>query len=181
MSMIKDNLIGKTFHYWTVLALEEETSKCGKVLWKCRCKCGTIRKVVGMDLKSGRNKSCGCYRKEQSRQRATKHGGSHTRLYRIWAGMKQRCLSPNARNYRWYGAKGITIDETWKDYKTFQNWALTHGYQEGLTLDRKNPAGNYEPDNCQWLSNTDNANKKYTDKCTFCPLVSLLKLYLMAT
>lgn len=80
------------------------------------------------------------------------HGLYYTKLYKVWATMKQRCNDPNCRGYRWYGAKGITYCREWEKVDAFYDWAMKHGYKDGLTLDRINPKGNYEPSNCRWIT-----------------------------
>ena len=82
-----------------------------------------------------------------------KHGGSGTRLYKIWQAMKCRCLDSNHPTYRRYGARGITIHNEWvDDFETFRNWATKHGYADDLELDRIDVNGNYEPQNCRWIT-----------------------------
>ena len=93
-----------------------------------------------------------------------KHGdairGKRVALYKVFAGIKQRCLNPNCKAYKYYGGKGITICDEWlKSYQAFKFWALLSGYKEGLTIDRINHKGNYEPANCQWITQSDNARK----------------------
>ena len=81
-----------------------------------------------------------------------KHGWKGTRLYNSWRGMKARCNNPNDTAYKHYGGRGITICEEWESFETFKDWALRNGYQETLTIERKDVNGNYEPDNCEWVS-----------------------------
>lgn len=81
------------------------------------------------------------------------------RLYSIWKGMNKRCNNPNCKDYRWYGGKGIKVCEEWRDYLKFREWALEHGYIIGLTIDRIENDKGYEPSNCQWLTQSENAKK----------------------
>lgn len=72
------------------------------------------------------------------------------RLYQCWSDMKQRCFNPNNQRYDRYGERGITVCSEWMDYIPFMNWALENGYSKDLTLDRKNPEGDYNSGNCRW-------------------------------
>jgi len=81
-------------------------------------------------------------------------------LYRVWIDMRQRCLNPNHKCYRYYGGKGIKICDQWLNYHTFENWGISNGYQKGLVIDRINNEGNYTPDNCQWITQSENAKKQ---------------------
>lgn len=82
----------------------------------------------------------------------TRHGMSNTRIYREWAGMKARCYCKSHNKFPKYGGAGIVVCDEWKEFLPFYEWALKHGYSDGLTLDRINGNGNYEPDNCRWAS-----------------------------
>lgn len=79
-----------------------------------------------------------------------KHGMWNTRIYHVWQGMKQRCEDPKRENYKYYGARGISVCEEWHDPEVFIAWALSHGYKEGLSLDRIDNGRGYSPDNCRW-------------------------------
>ena len=87
---------------------------------------------------------------------------SKTRMYRILTGMKSRCHNERDRHYRWYGAKGITVCEEWqgKDGAVrFCEWALSHGYDDTMTIDRIESDRGYCPDNCMWLPRSVNSTK----------------------
>lgn len=95
-----------------------------------------------------------------------KHGMTGTRLYSIYHGMKERCLNPKYHAYPDYGGRGITVCKEWQeDFQEFANWALTHGYADNLTIERKDVNGNYEPGNCTWITNAEQQkNKRNTKK-----------------
>lgn len=78
-------------------------------------------------------------------------GRSKTKLYAVWKTMKYRCSNKNNHKYKNYGAKGITVCDEWFDYENFKLWAYSNGYKEGLSIDRINVNGNYEPNNCRWV------------------------------
>ena len=80
--------------------------------------------------------------------------------YSSYRGMMDRCYRKKASNYKFYGARGIKVCEEWHDIQEFEKWVENSGYQEGLTLDRINPNGNYEPNNCRWTNRKAQANKR---------------------
>lgn len=90
--------------------------------------------------------------------------GKTPSFYNTWQNMKGRCLRKTHPKYPRYGGRGITICNEWLDINNFANWALDNGWKEGLTLDRINNDGNYEPSNCRWVSVSENSRKKSTTK-----------------
>lgn len=126
-----------------------------------QCVCGTTKEVLPSNLGSGDTKSCGCLQKVNASKANKKHGAKskdattdQQSLMTVWRGMRNRCYNPNARNYKWYGEKGVQID--WTSFEDFYTWSINHGYTKGLELDRINPNLNYSPDNCMWCSKSDN-------------------------
>ena len=95
-----------------------------------------------------------------------KHGGKGLRLYRIWNNMKKRTLNPNATQFTNYGGRGITICNEWLKFIPFRDWALSNGYDDSLTIDRIKNNGNYNPENCQWITQKENSRKKSTTTIT---------------
>ena len=82
------------------------------------------------------------------------------RLRHILSAMLRRCLDPNDKSYRWYGAKGIKVCNEWLDNpKSFEDWALANGYKAGLTIDRIDSNKDYSPDNCRWITQEENSRR----------------------
>lgn len=134
-------------------------------IWLCSCDCGNTTIVDGSLLRKGNTKSCGCLNRENhiTHPNRTTHGMCGTRIYRIWKAMKNRCYNENTRDYKkWYGVNGIKVCDEWKnDFSSFYSWAINNGYNDNLTIDRIDPNGNYEPNNCRWADlKTQAQNKK---------------------
>ena len=134
--------------------------------WKYICDCGN----VGITQISTNHGCCPKCSKEKAVAKKTKHGESPStgknasRLYRIWLGMKVRCSNPKNSAYKYYGARGITVCDEWaNDYMSFKEWALNNGYADNLSIDRIDVNGNYEPDNCTWITGLEQCyNKRNT-------------------
>lgn len=160
------DLTGKKFGRLTVL--ERSNNQKGKdVVWKCRCDCGNYTEVTAGHLKDGHTKSCGCLPKEKSFERikfspkSVKHGMTNTRLYRIYHKMNLRCYSIVNPAYPRYGGRGITICQEWlgeHGFENFAKWALSNGYADNLSIDRKDNDKGYSPNNCKWSTAKEQAN-----------------------
>ena len=119
-----------------------------------RCtQCGLTKNMRAQKLYYKEYISCKC-------QKETSLGLYKAKIYSIWGNMKDRCHNPKCKSYKNYGGRGIKVCDEWrKDFVSFYNWAMSHGYQEGLSIDRIDNDGDYEPSNCQWLTVGDNIAK----------------------
>lgn len=154
------DLTGKKYGRLTVLN-REPNKKTHTDMWKCQCDCGNFIITRASSLKRGTTQSCGCLQKEVLSKMSSKHNMTHTRLYSIWRGMKARCYSKNMKEFEIYGGRGIKVCNEWLDkengFMNFYTWATANGYKDNLTLDRINNDGNYEPNNCRWLTMKEQA------------------------
>lgn len=148
----KIDLTGKQFSRWTVICEAGKDSN-DDALWFCRCVCGTEKAVYGGALKSGASRSCGCLQIEKLKERATIHGLWKHPIYHAWNRMISRCYRLRNASYKNYGGRGITVCKEWVNGPVaFYNWAINNGWERGLTLDRIKNDGNYEPNNCQFIT-----------------------------
>lgn len=151
-----EELIGKKINMLTIIKINKNTNKQGRRTCVCLCDCGKIREDIEIQVLIRKNpqKSCGCIRANSRKS----HGMSRTSLHRVWTNLKARCKNENQPQYKDYGGRGIKYFKEWEQFEPFMDWAFKNGYEEGLTLDRIDNNGNYEPSNCRWVTQKKQAN-----------------------
>lgn len=135
----------------------------GEVLWRCRCECGNEVTVRGASLRNEHTTSCGCYNRERIVETLTTHGMRKTHLYSVWAAMLRRVgvhKGASEKEKRLYQDRGITVCDEWLVFENFRDWALSHGYKEGLQIDRRDNDKGYCPENCRWVIPKENTNNR---------------------
>lgn len=119
-----------------------------KGLFRCPY-CGNEFEAYISNVINGRQHSCGCMKGKFSVESKGTHGGSGTRLFRIYMHIKERCERPYCKEYKWYGARGIKCE--FESFEEFRDFALSHGYNDNLTVERIDVNGNYSKDNITFI------------------------------
>ena len=152
----------------TVVVFSHLGGSKSQAYWKARCDCGEIVVARGDHFARGAVVACKRCSAQARSERFTQHGAASgyamTRLYSVWIAMRQRCSNPKNQDYRYYGGKGVAVCEGWQAFEAFETWARSVGYEEGLTIDRVNPRLGYQPDNCEWVTASENSRRMHVTR-----------------
>ena len=170
-SKIKNNPIGKMLMTMEVvegIIPKDEKIRMRSTWWKLKCsKCGWENFLKGQDIQKGGSycHECGTHPNKKYTVNIKDSSGNFTRLYRIFMGIKQRCLDTNYHSYGNYGGRGIAVCSEWlNNYEAFYEWATSNGYSDELSIDRIDVDGNYEPSNCRWATAKEQANNRTSNR-----------------
>lgn len=159
--------ISKRYGNLTVLNLDYERRTPNGTLRRymiCKCDCGKIITVALHQLKSGHTKSCGCLK--GVKQRGYKY--NYPNLYQVYDNIRSRCYKKSNAEYHNYGERGIVMCEDWKNNRnSFYNWCLNHGYKDGLQIDRIDVDGDYEPNNCRFITPKENSRNRRNNRIIY--------------
>lgn len=166
-----NDIIGKKFYRLLVVSFDSKKQRYDKngkkkgfsYYYKCKCDCGQTTIVRKEHLLSGGVKSCKCFLKDNGASSKHKVWSHNKRLYKSWNTMMYRCYNEKSTHWNDYGGRGISVCKEWKNPVVFEEWAMSNGYQDNLTIDRIDVNGNYCPENCRWVTQAEQGRNKRTN------------------
>jgi hypothetical protein len=156
------DMLGQRFGRLLVVARAEKNLR-GGARWRCLCDCGKTTVLLRQRLRTGHTQSCGCYQREQLGKRSRVHGRQGSLTWRSWQNMITRCYNPNVAKFKYYGGRGITVCDRWRESLGFVRFLADMGERPSFahSIDRfPNIDGNYEPTNCRWATRSQQSKNR---------------------